>query len=130
MAYRQHTNKKVKAAVRARDGGRCRVCGSNLYLEFDHITPASVGGRSTVDNLQQLCRKCNLKKRNKVPCRNCGRLLMPTATHCLSCDAAQPAYRSRANRGGVDRRWRWLIFLLFVLALWIASKLGFHFNLP
>ncbi len=52
----------VKAAVWQRDGGRCRQCGAQQYLEFDHIIPFSRGGASSVNNVQLLCRLCNQKK--------------------------------------------------------------------
>ena len=52
----------VKAAVWQRDGGRCRRCGAQQYLEFDHIIPVSKGGANTVNNVQLLCRMCNAKK--------------------------------------------------------------------
>ena len=53
---------EVKTAVWQRDGGRCRQCGAQQYLEFDHIIPFSKGGASTVNNVQLLCRMCNSKK--------------------------------------------------------------------
>lgn len=53
---------EVKNAVYKRDGGRCQACHSKSYLEFDHIIPLSKGGASTVNNLQLLCRRCNMKK--------------------------------------------------------------------
>lgn len=56
----------VKIAVSVRDGGRCRKCGSTQDLQYDHIYPYSRGGRATVDNIQLLCKKCNLLKSNKV----------------------------------------------------------------
>lgn len=52
----------VKVAVWQRDGGRCRQCGAQQYLEFDHIIPLSKGGASTINNLQLLCRQCNQMK--------------------------------------------------------------------
>jgi 5-methylcytosine-specific restriction endonuclease McrA len=45
-----------------RDGGRCRNCGSQANLHFDHVIPQSWGGSSTVENVQVLCRDCNLRK--------------------------------------------------------------------
>ncbi len=45
-----------------RDGGRCRHCGARSQLHFDHVIPRSWGGASTVDNVQILCRRCNLRK--------------------------------------------------------------------
>jgi hypothetical protein len=52
----------VKAAVWQRDAGRCAQCGATDYLEYDHVIPFSKGGANTCDNLQLLCRRCNLKK--------------------------------------------------------------------
>lgn len=45
-----------------RDGGRCRNCASTGNLHFDHVIPRSWGGASTADNVELLCRNCNLKK--------------------------------------------------------------------
>lgn len=60
----------VKSAVLQRDQGRCVQCGSDAdggkYLEYDHILPRSEGGTNTVENIQLLCRMCNLKKGTRV----------------------------------------------------------------
>lgn len=56
----------VKTAVYQRDKGRCVQCGATDYLEFDHIIPFSKGGANTVDNIQLLCRRCNLRKSNSI----------------------------------------------------------------
>lgn len=56
----------VRAAVWQRDGGRCRECGATEYLEYDHVIPHSKGGASSVDNVQLLCRKHNMKKRDRI----------------------------------------------------------------
>jgi 5-methylcytosine-specific restriction endonuclease McrA len=45
-----------------RDGGQCRHCGSRRELHFDHVIPRSLGGASTADNVQLLCRLCNQRK--------------------------------------------------------------------
>src|SRR5487761_1016443 len=52
----------VKIAVAARDGGRCRQCGSTTELHFDHVIPWSKGGVNTVANIQLLCGPCNRRK--------------------------------------------------------------------
>ncbi|OLV19335.1 TerD family protein [Deinococcus marmoris] len=56
----------VKIAVWQRDQGKCVECGDNNYLEYDHVIPHSLGGASTENNLQLLCRRCNLQKSNKI----------------------------------------------------------------
>jgi len=61
----------AKAALRARERGRCANCGSNLVLELedqvhvDHIVPLSKGGCNDLVNLQLLCRPCNTSKQNQ-----------------------------------------------------------------
>lgn len=52
----------VKIKVSARDGGRCRQCGSVSELHFDHIIPISRGGANTAANIQLLCGTCNRAK--------------------------------------------------------------------
>jgi hypothetical protein len=57
----------VKLEVWKRDRGRCVKCGSNENLHFDHIIPYSKGGSSLVAaNIQLLCAKHNLEKRDKI----------------------------------------------------------------
>jgi len=51
--------------IYARDHYGCRICGrsgNQDFLEIDHIKPISKGGKSTYDNLQTLCRRCNKEK--------------------------------------------------------------------
>ena len=52
----------VKKYVWQRDGGRCVECDSNENLEYDHIIPVSMGGATSVENLQLLCAPCNRAK--------------------------------------------------------------------
>jgi hypothetical protein len=52
----------VKQLVWLRDGGRCRHCGAQAELQFDHIIPFSMGGSSNPENLQILCGPCNRRK--------------------------------------------------------------------
>jgi HNH endonuclease len=56
----------LRAAVLARDQGRCRRCRRATDLEIDHIVPVSRGGSSEESNLQTLCRRCNRRKWKKL----------------------------------------------------------------
>jgi HNH endonuclease len=56
----------IKIEVWQRDRGCCAECGAGTYLEFDHVIPWSKGGASTVNNVQLLCRRCNLKKSDRL----------------------------------------------------------------
>lgn len=57
----------VKLEVWKRDQGRCRKCGSNAGLHFDHIIPYSKGGSSKDPaNIQILCGRHNLEKRDNI----------------------------------------------------------------
>ncbi len=57
----------VKVEVWKRDGGRCVKCGANDELHFDHDVPYSKGGTSiTSENVQLLCARHNLGKRDRI----------------------------------------------------------------
>jgi hypothetical protein len=57
----------VKLEVWKRDKGRCVECGSVDNLHFDHIIPWSRGGSSlTAQNVQLLCARHNLAKRDQI----------------------------------------------------------------
>lgn len=57
----------VKLEVWKRDKGTCVVCGSDDNLHFDHLIPYSKGGSSLVaENIQLLCARHNLEKRDKI----------------------------------------------------------------
>ena len=49
----------VKAYVKARDGFRCRSCGSRDHLEVHHIRQRKDGGSDSPDNLITLCHGCH-----------------------------------------------------------------------
>ena len=52
----------VKRAVLIRDNNSCVKCGATENLHIDHEIALSRGGSNDVDNLQVLCRDCNLRK--------------------------------------------------------------------
>lgn len=58
--YRAH-----KERVFMRDGRICRYCGNDENLQIDHIISRKHGGTHDMENLQVLCRDCNLKKSSK-----------------------------------------------------------------
>jgi len=73
-AYRRKFERgKVTDSLRydvlTRDGFRCKLCGreanDGVKLEVDHIVPISKGGKTTMSNLQTLCKECNRGKRDK-----------------------------------------------------------------
>lgn len=47
-------------------GNRCLCCGSDVNLTCDHVIPVLHGGRSSIDNLQLLCRSCNSRKKDRT----------------------------------------------------------------
>jgi len=58
---------QVKLEVWKRDGGKCVKCGATDELHFDHIIPYSRGGTSqTADNVQLLCARHNIAKRDNI----------------------------------------------------------------
>ena len=59
---RGKVSNKLRFAIYERDHNRCRICGSRRNLEIDHIYPIAKGGKSTYDNLQTLCHRCNMRK--------------------------------------------------------------------
>ena len=63
---RGKVSNKMRFAIYNRDGNRCRRCRSPYDLEVDHIFPISKGGKSTMDNLQTLCHRCNSAKSNTI----------------------------------------------------------------
>jgi hypothetical protein len=57
----------VKVEVWKRDKAHCVICGSTENLHFDHIIPYSKGGSSlTAANIQLLCSRCNLSKKDRI----------------------------------------------------------------
>lgn len=59
---------KLRYKVMKRDNFKCCICGSSpakdpsIELHIDHIVPWSKGGETIIDNLQNLCSRCNLGK--------------------------------------------------------------------
>ena len=45
--------------ILARDGRKCRSCGSRRHLTFHHIIPREDGGKTDERNLVTLCNRCH-----------------------------------------------------------------------
>lgn len=67
---RAKMSNSLRHDVFKRDNYRCCICGrtarDGVRLEADHIIPVSKGGKTTMDNLQTLCDRCNNGKSNKL----------------------------------------------------------------
>lgn len=56
--------------VFSRDGFRCQYCGSPkrmTELNYDHVVPRHVGGRTCWENIVTSCYACNARKANRTP---------------------------------------------------------------
>jgi hypothetical protein len=58
--------REIKALVWNRNSGCCQNCGSRRNLNFDHIVPVALGGKSEALNLRLLCFPCNQRARDKI----------------------------------------------------------------
>lgn len=64
--FKKYTKKKIGMKLRLevyeRDGFKCVICGVQKNLTLDHIKPEILGGESTLENLQTMCKSCNSSK--------------------------------------------------------------------
>ena len=63
--------------VYERDAGVCQHCSISLERDeghIDHVLPRSRGGDDFIDNLQLLCKPCNMKKGGSIPEQDIGRI--------------------------------------------------------
>ena len=83
LAERGEVSDSMRYDVFYRDHFKCKICGASsdqgVQLHVDHVIPVSKGGKSTIDNLQTLCERCNIGKSNKLDpedhsskCNICG----------------------------------------------------------
>jgi len=56
----------LKWKIFKRDNFTCQNCGSQEFLELDHIIPISKGGKEKKENYQTLCKKCNVRKKDNL----------------------------------------------------------------
>jgi len=56
-----------RRTVFARDNYTCQYCGhTGGELTIDHVIPKRLGGTTTWDNVVAACRRCNMKKSDKL----------------------------------------------------------------
>lgn len=74
LRLRSHVKRPIpelklsRRTVFARDNYTCQYCGATTKdLTIDHVVPRRAGGQSTWDNLVACCRRCNIKKSDKLP---------------------------------------------------------------
>lgn len=80
---RQYPNAQQKSEVWQRDNGICQICGApDENMQYDHKIPLERHGKTMVENLQLLCRACNVEKRGA--CKHCK------LTTCEGCPYAYP----------------------------------------
>jgi 5-methylcytosine-specific restriction endonuclease McrA len=67
---REYPTARQKRNVRKRDKNLCQICEQpDENMQFDHKIPLDRNGPTEEDNLQLLCRACNVEKRGA--CKRC-----------------------------------------------------------
>jgi 5-methylcytosine-specific restriction endonuclease McrA len=54
--------KAMRREIKTRDGHSCKNCGSKYALQIEHKLPYAKGGTSDLQNLELLCRNCNVNR--------------------------------------------------------------------
>jgi hypothetical protein len=57
---------EVRERILNKYNNKCCFCESTKRLEIDHIIPISKGGREDEENMQILCKTCNISKGNRI----------------------------------------------------------------
>ena len=74
----RQTVKFNRRNIYARDRNRCQYCGGKFptsELSLDHVTPRSLGGKTTWENVVCACVACNVRKGGRPPRRAGMRLI-------------------------------------------------------
>lgn len=83
-----------------RGGETCHYC-EELATTVDHIVPDSLGGPSSVWNLQPSCEPCNNKKSSNWPtcsCDKCQSAILTFSQNPVWTDKAQEALNGKIRR--------------------------------
>lgn len=62
IAKARKNRNTIRKKVLIRDNDECVKCGSEDFLQVDHIIALEKGGENTVENCQTLCIDCHIKK--------------------------------------------------------------------
>lgn len=65
-AINSKARRKLMAKILERDGV-CIYCGSEVFLNIDHIIPVTMGGSNNESNLGACCETCNQAKGDSLP---------------------------------------------------------------
>lgn len=89
---RREFSVKVKKAAYERSKGICEICGLKIlgHAEFDHKIPLGLSGKSDMDNIACLCKKCHRIK-----------------THEQDRPIMQKADRQRKSAAGIKKKYVW-----------------------
>ena len=80
LAQRErYAGQKHRKAVGEAQGWKCKYCQGDISgrgsAALDHIIPIARGGKSEPDNLQLLCRRCNIRKSDHAPDEHLDRFM-------------------------------------------------------
>jgi hypothetical protein len=65
VTFKRTPTNSLKREVFTRDQD-CQKCGTKYFLNFDHVKPYSLNGKTTAENLRLLCTNCNQRARIKM----------------------------------------------------------------
>jgi ribosomal protein L40E len=94
-------------------------------MEFDHKTPHSKGAPASIDNIQLVCRKCNIAKRDKTPkCPHCGSWIPHDAGYCQKCGSRQSLNKPNAGTDflAIVRKVVAVLLLLYVIGYLLSNR--------
>ena len=77
----------MRFSIYEKDNYRCRKCKRHTDdLEIDHIIPIAKGGKSEYNNLQTLCKRCNMNKSDIIEPVT-SKTFNPNLRYCKVCKA-------------------------------------------
>lgn len=84
---RGRVSNKMRFSIYERDSYRCVKCKRRTDdLEIDHIIPIAKGGKSEYNNLQTLCKRCNMNKSDIIEPVT-SKTFNPNLRYCKNCKA-------------------------------------------